>query len=357
MYQKERGVCSVSKITLHNDSNLSATYVSNYFIDHYMTTANGEYVKVYLYLLRCMGSSDCSFSISSAADKFEHTEKDINRALRYWEKMQLLHLEYDQNEKISGIQLITPENAPLPQAPADKTAVSSGTPEKKTEQPSYTAAQLDAFREKEDVQELLFVTEHYLKKPLTPTDINTLLFWYDELHFPVNLIEYLVESCVSAGHMSIRYMNRKALGWHEDGIKTLEQAKQNSSAFSKQYRAVMRAFGIQGRNLIPSETAYLDKWFKNFGFTQDIVEEACRRTIAAIQKPSFDYADSILTNWHDSQVHHLADIARVDSTYAKTRSSANANRKAQSANRFNNFSQRSYDYEKLEQQLLSQNNA
>ena len=55
----------MSKITLHN-SNLSATYVSNQFIDHYMTSANGEYVKVYLYLLRCMGSDHCSFSISSA---------------------------------------------------------------------------------------------------------------------------------------------------------------------------------------------------------------------------------------------------------------------------------------------------
>ena len=76
----------MTEITLHKDNDNSTTAISNRFIDEYMTNANGEFVKIYLYLLRCMNSPDCSFSISRAADKFNHTEKDIQRALKYWEK-------------------------------------------------------------------------------------------------------------------------------------------------------------------------------------------------------------------------------------------------------------------------------
>ena len=35
-----------------SDSPVSATSVSNTFIDEYMSDANGEFVKIYLYLLR-----------------------------------------------------------------------------------------------------------------------------------------------------------------------------------------------------------------------------------------------------------------------------------------------------------------
>lgn len=341
-------------ITLHNDSNTSATYVSNNFIDYYMTSANGEYVKIYLYLLRCMNSGDADFSLSSAADRFEHTEKDVQRALKYWEKMKLLRLEYDTEKKLSGIHLL---DFTVPEGTAGSEAdhfENSGQEPKKR---NYTAAEMDAFREKENVSELLFVTEHYLKRPLTPTDIHTILFWYDELKFSVDLIEYLIEYCVGKGHTSMRYMDKVALSWQKEGISTVEQAKHSSSAFSQLHFSVMRALGISGRNLIASETAYIDKWAKTYGFSQDIITEACRRTIAATHQPSFEYTDGILSSWNKQGVRHLSDIAKLDSAYQKTKTTAALQNKAAAPNRFNNFTQRTYDYDQLEQQLLNKHNS
>ena len=83
----------MANITLINSLPGLATYIPNEFIDNYMTEANGEYVKIYLYLLRCMGKPDCDFSLSKVADHFDYTEKDVSRALKYWEKVQLLRLE------------------------------------------------------------------------------------------------------------------------------------------------------------------------------------------------------------------------------------------------------------------------
>ncbi len=363
----------MGSITLHNDSNTSATYVSNNFIDFYMTAANGEYVKIYLYLLRCMNASDCSFSLSAAADRFEHTEKDIQRALKYWEKMKLLRLEYDENKKLSGIRLLN-SDAPAKntakdseatiasiqsatsgttvasaQSAASDATVASTEPVKR----SYTAAELKSFQEKDDVSELLFVTEHYMKRPLTPTDIQTILFWYDGLGLSVELIEYLIEYCISKGHTSMRYMDKVAMGWKNEGINSVERAKRTSSGFSQMHFAIMKALGITGRNLVASEVSYIDKWSKSYGFTQDIMEEACRRTISAIHQPSFEYTDKILDSWHKQNVHHLTDVAKLDSNYQNSKKAATTTNKATTPNRFHNFNQRTYDYDQLEQQLLA----
>lgn len=363
----------MAAIALHHDKDVSATYVSNSFIDYYMTAANGEYVKIYLYLLRCMSNPENSFSLSAAADRFEHTEKDIQRALKYWEKMNLLQLEYDGEKNLSGIRFldslppresdaaagVPDDGAPqaldhLPPETVPSDTEQDGTARKR---PDYTAAQIAEFQAQESVSELLFVSEHYLKRPLTTTDIHTIFFWYDDLKLKVDLIEYLIEYCIGKGHTSLRYMDKVAIAWKEEGIQTVAQAKQASSSFSQLHFSVMKALGISGRNLVASETALIDKWSKQYGFTADIIAEACRRTISSTHQPSFEYTDRILGKWHKQKVRHLNDIARLDSDFQKTRTAAALSNRAAAPNRFHNFTQRTYDYEKLEQQLLSSPNA
>ena len=66
------------------------TSIDNAFIDSYMAEANGEYVKVYLLLLRRMGETS-PFSVSEFAEILENTEGDIIRALKYWAKSITCH--------------------------------------------------------------------------------------------------------------------------------------------------------------------------------------------------------------------------------------------------------------------------
>lgn len=68
------------------------TLLPNAFVDNYMIRANGEYIKVYIYLLR-MVSDGANFSIPCLADVLELTERDVTRALKYWEKESLLRME------------------------------------------------------------------------------------------------------------------------------------------------------------------------------------------------------------------------------------------------------------------------
>lgn len=310
-----------------------------------MTSANGEFVKIYLYLLRCMDKDKSACSISELADVFDHTEKDVLRALAYWEKMHLLQLEYDSARNVSGISLKLPETGP--QAPLRPASA---------EKDDYSLEQVERFQNDEAVQEILFITENYLGRTLNATDIRTILYWYEGLRFSTDLIEYLIETCISNGHTSLRYMEKIALSWAQAGISSVEDAKKEQALHRKDTYAVMKAFGISGRNLISSELSTIQKWTGPYAFSMELVNEACRRTIGAIGKPSFEYADTILTNWHNSRVRSLEDVAKLDAARQKARPAPKPRegaKRAATGNRFNNFPQRNYNYEQLEKQLLN----
>ena len=92
-------------ITISTESKETFSLISNYFIDYYMTEANGEFVKVYLYLVRLL-SSKSPVSVADIADHFNLTEKDICRAIRYWISEDVLRLDYDSAGRLTGITLL-----------------------------------------------------------------------------------------------------------------------------------------------------------------------------------------------------------------------------------------------------------
>ena len=112
---------------------------------------------------------------------------------------------------------------------------------------------LEELQQQDNIRQLLFIVEQYLGRTLGSTHINTILYLYDELHFSEELIEYLVEYCVSRGNRSIRYIETVALAWHAEHITTVEQAQEVTSQYNKYVFTVLKSFGIKGRNPVASE--------------------------------------------------------------------------------------------------------
>lgn len=354
----------MSKINLYSDKDTSATSVSNVFIDEYMSDANGEFVKIYLYLLRQLNAAEAGFSLSEIADKFEHTEKDVKRALCYWERMQLLHLDYDTNENLVGIRLMDAlskshtvsrqnDSAKAVTASAAVTISTNAPGKALLEKKSYSADDIRQFTEQEAVMELVFIAEQYLGRTLTATDLNALFYFYDELKLSIELIEYLIEYCVSNRHTSIRYIEKVAIAWAENGYQTVEQAKQANGQYNQTYSAVMKAMGISGRSLVSAETAYIDKWKSEFGFSVELIQKACEKTIQAIHEPSFEYADRILSNWKSNGIVTLEDVTKADTDHQKRKKTASSSPRTAAKNKFTSFDQRSYDDSRLEKMLLN----
>lgn len=339
----------MSSIIFRHKIKTGVTLLKNAFIDHYMMNANGEYVKIYLYILRCVEDPDFSsdISVSRLADVFDCTEKDILRALKYWENAGLLTLE------ISGNALVSIE---INDIDTVKEQAATQNPENSK---SIAPQRLKELSSQNEIKQLLCIAQTYIGKTLNTTEINTILYFYDNLGFSADLIEYLLEYCVSNNHKSFHYIEKVGIAWHEAGITTPTEAKEYVSSFSDTYFAVMKAFGITGRIPAQAERDYIDKWTNTYGFRPDLILEACNRTISSIHQPSFKYADSILSRWKEKNIHSISDLKALDDAHEK-RKAVNASTAAKQASTvtvkktaFNNFQQSDYDFDAIEKALLN----
>lgn len=352
---------------LLTSQNNGITQISNTFIDEHMTDANEVQLKLYLYLLRCI-SGNLPVSIGSIAERFNYSERDINRALRYWHKADLLSVEFDGNDRVTSICLRDPSSigsrttadAPVPEntapSPAPEKAAAAPAPSSDIK-PFYSVDQMNEFKSKEEVKQLVFVAEMHMGRTLSPADLRTLLFIYDALSFPVDLISYLVEYCANSDHRNMRYIEKVALSWAERGIKTVDEAKSlgSSGQYRKEAFAVLRALGISGRTIVNSDLEYIAKWIGDYGFSIEMILEACKRTIAAISSPSFQYVDSILKRWYDAGVRTLDDAAAADEQFQaskKAEETRHAKPAHKAPHKSANFNQRNDDFNALADQLI-----
>lgn len=310
----------MARIALYKDNYADSTVVSNLFIDEYMKDANDAQLKVYFYLLRML-NADQAISVSGIADKFNHTEKDVIRALKYWEKQQILDLDFDENKALVGIHLrdlsaqATPasqHNVLLTSGPvqAQNTAGNSiisaavaqpvqTAPQETTPvytKPAYSLDQLREFKEREETSQLLFIAEAYIGKPLTPSEIKTILFFTDVLHFSDDLIDYLLQYCVERGKKDFKYIEKVAVNWAEEGITTPKQAQKFSTRYDKSVYSIMNSLG---RSTAPTakELEFINRWTREYGFSTDIILEACERSSLATDRHRFEYAEGILSSW------------------------------------------------------------
>ena len=350
----------MNSIKLTDNDTVNVTVIKNEFIDRYMVNASGEFVKVYLILLRYTQDRTSSLTISSIADCLNNTEGDVLRALSYWESEGILHIKNNKN----GItEIVLGNNVKDKEVSYKET--SSLSPDKNPE-PAPSVKKASHFKktpeEMKEFKSLLFIAEQYLGRTLSRTDIDLITFFYDDLEMPVDLIEYLIESCVENNHKSIHYIRAVGLNWFESNIKTVEQAKRETVGYGRNSYKIMKALGINNRGPATSEEALIKKWLNEYGFSMDIIIEACNRTISATHQPSFEYVDSILKNWSERDVRHLKDLVPIDNahkanvekkvTTTSSTSKATPSGSYKKPNSTNNFTSRDYDMDSLEEQLL-----
>ncbi len=389
----------MSNIVLRSNYEPNGAFIPNLFIDNYMPAANGAYVKVYLYLLRCTSVRYISdgglkeLDISSIADHLDNTENDILRALSYWEKMDIVTLIRDNHDQITSIILNDIYSSHNDNLSEDEPAAtieqvhhqpSNSDYEDKLEElkdlnddnikqyqfekPTYSDLQIKQLTNTDDVKWMLNIIELYLQRLIKPTDLQLILYMYESLDFSTELILYLYEYCVSKNKTHPSYVEAVALSWAKNGIDTLEKAEASTAMFNENYNLVKKAFGLD-RALGHVEKQHINKWVSQYKFPIDLVIEACNRTLLSIQKPDFKYTDKIIENWHDSGVTSINEINALDeehSNKSKKESKNNEqkkqtynNSKNTNANKFNAFPQRSYskeDYSSLEQKLLHKKN-
>ncbi|MBR1757820.1 MAG: DnaD domain protein [Lachnospiraceae bacterium] len=284
--------------------------VSTVFIDRYMPSANGTFVKIYLSLLLCEKTRPEQLTLTYLADLLGETISDIYRGIQYWEREGLLRVTEDAEGNIVSLQMIEPEEEEAAAPAPAKTRKMARSTRAKKEAPVAVVPQ-----EKADLDSLLAVIECYLGRTLTKDDTDFVDYLYEELHFSEDLIDYLYEYCVGVkktGRLS--YIRTVALGWHKAGITTPAEAANETALYTTEFQVVNKAFGL---NRAPgkAERDYLNRWFRIWGFSSEMVEEACSRTLLSVSRPDFKYADGILKKWQEAGVFTKEALAQADAAH------------------------------------------
>ncbi len=350
----------MQSVQLSDYRSTGITMLPDSFIEKALPGANGDFVKIYIYLLSTVHHPERELSLSSIADVFACTEKDVLRALTYWAREGYLVLSLD-GEALTGLAFTDPESRSLPsEPPAEHAEVKSPVSEENADPVSISLSpdRIRSLREENsEVQQILYVAETYLNRPLSRSDITCILYFYDTLHMSADLLEYLIEYCVLHQKTSIHYIQKVGLEWHRAGFTSVKEAKEGSSAIRKEYYTVLNAFGISGRKPIPAEMEYIDRWMNEYGFELSLIQEACKRTVTKTGNASFAYAEGILSNWKKQNIHNMKDVEAEDNRFSasrkKTAPSEKNTGKNTAPNRFHNFHQRDYDYDQLEKELLN----
>ena len=187
------------------------TLLPNAFIDSYLAGTDGDFIKVYIYLLRSSETDKASLETAYICEALDMSEGTVLEALKHWEAEGLLEL-FRTGGKLSGIRFLSPSKAA-----------------KAREKHRLTTERVRQLKKEDaDARQLVFLAENYFGRPLTAGELGTLLYLHDKLGFSVDLCDYLLEYSVSHGAKNIKYVETVALAWHEEGITTVETARAHS---------------------------------------------------------------------------------------------------------------------------------
>ena len=336
----------MSPLILHHRETEPALSVPLWFIQEYMPEANGDFVKVYLFLQLISLQADAALSIADIADRLSCTESDVVRALRYWDRKGLIVLTLGEDDIPTEIAFLSPKSTastvstqkPQPALPAkDPAPARSRAPRK----PQPVSVQTD-----EEFQELRKVIERYLGRTLTSREVQMAEAWYHHTDGNKDLIDYLVEYCVGVKDPecpSFEYMDAVLVNWQNDGITTAAQARSETRISREEATAYLRAMGSDRKRLPTEQREYLARAKRGYGMPFEQILYAA--TLTARAGAGVAYFTAIVDNWNKAGIRSL-EAAKKDREDHKAASAAKARQEraaASSAPRrtsFHNFEQR-----------------
>ena len=317
---------------------LPAFPVASIFVDKYMAEANATFVKIYLYGLRLCYAVGTKPDNAHIAEALDLLESDVVRAWRYWEKKGVIRRRDD-----GGIEFVdlTMER-PMPAEITEK--------EETQGKPQYKAKDiLEAVENDKRLSILLDYAQNVFGKTLSTGETATLFSFYDWLKLPLEVIMMLLEHCASLEKTNMRYAEKIALSWADEGIDTIEKAEQhlkNADKRAKLSRKYKRMLGITGRDLSDAEYAHILQWTEEMEMPQELIKTAYEKAVLQTGSASFPYINAILQSWYKQGIMKMEDLA-------KDVPSKPAPAKTKKTNKFLEYQQTaSYDVAEFERRAL-----
>lgn len=283
-----------------SDLFLMETSVENMFINEYMATAPGDFVKVYL-IARMYADAGLDVTNDDIAKSLGIDIEDVLKAWTYWDRKGVIRkvmtegankLEYDVEftslrEQLYGSKAV-----------------------KVSREQSFQESMADTA-----IQDMLAQIEQMTGTVMNGTEVTEIVSWLTDYNISPEVVVCGYKYSLDRKKKNIKYVEAVIRGWVEEGLLTVEDITKKIGENDKKnflYKRVFKALGFN-RNSTEEERRIMDTWFEDMDFSIEKVLEACRKT-SGISSPNINYVNKVLTSWYEEQSGNLKGGKRTDVT-------------------------------------------
>ncbi len=272
-----------------------ATAVPNAFFCEYMPSAPENHIKVYLYGLMCAhgGLPDEEGLLDEMANTLHMDREEVERALRYWERMRLVERISDTSPRYRfvSVQQVMLQRQQMPQD---------------EEYEAFAQAIYAAFGD---------------RRKLHGGETVLAYEWVEQFKLPPEVVIMLIQHMIATRgvHFSFKEAQKLAVEMCEQRIVTIEDAENlfsRSEASLKGARKVLSHLGMR-RNPSNDEMDLYIKWTTEWEFETKAILEACKETTKGA--PTFAYLDKVLEGIHNRTGGKATSEAQVQEALAENK--------------------------------------
>ena len=298
----------------------SNTNIPDVFLTEYLPPANGDYVKVYLYI-SFMAKFDKEIKINDLSKKLALPLKNIQEAFKYWEDAGVLI------KKNSGYILANLQEIELNKVYSPKLSSSPEDIEKNSKN-QYRAKAIED------------INNQFFQGIMSPSWYSDIDLWFKKYNFDEQVMLALFNYCYEHSALHKNYIQVVADSWYKNNIKSfsdLDKYYEKQEKIGSIRKSIIKKLGLN-RNLTVYEDAYVEKWIIDYGYSLDVIEIALKKTTSKTNI-NFEYLNKLITDWYDRNLKTPTDIQQY-LKQSKDKKDLIDNMKK---GNYNNSNQRTYD--------------
>lgn len=282
-----------------NEYYLLDTDVENIFINEYMASAPGDFVKVYLFALMYAGLDE-PMDNGMIARQLGMKAEEVEKAWIYWEGMGVIRKTKNSMRPENGseydVEFIS----------LKRRLYGKKIKEEKKEKRKQEGRNAENLLTDKKIKSMYKSIERITGRVLNGSEMMEILSWIQDYGATPEIVVYAYSYCKAKEKDNVRYIAAVVRQWVKKGLFDVlaveDYLKQMDQKHSR-YKRVYKALGF-ARNATEEEMRIMDCWFDQMGFSLNTVLEACGKT-SGIPNPNINYVNRILTNWYEEKTGNL----------------------------------------------------
>lgn len=267
----------------------SETTIPDIFFSEHLSELPGDYLKIYMYIL-FLSKYGKDIKLNDLSKKLNIPLKSINDGIKFLEDNNLII------KKTTGYVLVDLQESTLHNLYTPNLTMSK----EKVEQTAKNKSKAKAIEH---------INNMYFQGIMGPSWYNDIDIWFRKYCFDEQVMIALFDYCYKRSALHRNYIQTVAEAWASNKVKTyndLDNYYQQQESLNKIKKSIAKKLG-KYNGLTQYEEAYIENWVTNFGYDMNIIEIALKRTTFK-QNPTFEYINSIITDWHDRNLKNPSEI-------------------------------------------------